>query len=138
MTDNKDLTLRFFKEVFDNRNLAAIDELCAETFVEHTPMPGQPEGRAGIRWFMESLTTAFPDLTATVEDILAEGDRVAIRNTMHGTHKGEFMGIPPTGKHIAIPGIDLVIVKNGKATDHWGYFDTAGLLQQLGAIPPMS
>jgi steroid delta-isomerase-like uncharacterized protein len=81
------------------------------------------------------LRSAFPDFKATIEDILADGDKVVIRMTWTGTHKDEFMGIPATGKRMSIGVIDIIRVANGKGTEHWGQMDAMGMMQQLGAIP---
>jgi predicted ester cyclase len=81
------------------------------------------------------LRSAFPDFKATIEDIVAEGDKVVVRQTFSGTHKGEFMGVPPTGKSISIGVIDIIRVDGGKFVEHWGQMDTTGMIQQLGAIP---
>ena len=85
---------------------------------------------------MMGFFTAFPDLHMKIEDQIAEGDMVASRLTVHGTHKGEFMGMPPTGKQITITGTDIVHIKDGKAVERWGNFDDLGMMQQLGVIPP--
>jgi steroid delta-isomerase-like uncharacterized protein len=78
---------------------------------------------------------AFPDLRATVEEIVEEGDRIAVRATFTGTHDGEFMGIPASGRTISIQAMDVVRVVDGRAAEHWGVTDVMGLMQQIGAIP---
>ena len=85
---------------------------------------------------MMGFFTAFPDMHVTIEDQIAEGDKVASRLTVSGTHKGDFMGMAPTGKQMMITGIDIVHIKDGKAVERWGNLDDLGLMQQLGAIPP--
>jgi predicted ester cyclase len=81
------------------------------------------------------LRSAFPDFHATIDDIIAEGDKVVLRQTWTGTHKGEFMGIPPTGKRVSFGVIDIIRVDGDKCVEHWGQMDNAGLMQQLGAVP---
>ena len=83
----------------------------------------------------QMLRSAFPDFKATIDDMLADGDRVATRMTWTGTHQGEFMGIPPTGKRISIQVIDFVRFADGRFAEHWGLMDNMGMMQQLGAIP---
>jgi len=83
------------------------------------------------------IRSAFPDLHATMEDIIAEEDKVAIRYSVRGTHRGEFMGMAPTGKHFTISGIEILRFAGGKAVEHWGVTDQLAMMQQLGALPPM-
>lgn len=136
--DAKDVVLAFYKEVFENKHFDVIEELCAPDIVEHTPMPGQPEsGLETARWIANTMTSAFSDISVTVDDVISEGDHAAVRNTFHGTHTGELMGIPPTGKRVSISNVDIIWSRNGKATDHWGYMDTMQLMVQLGVAPPM-
>lgn len=134
---NKAIMLRFYDEAFNGGNLAVIDQLVASDMVEHNPFPGQAQGIEGIKQVVTMLRTAFPDVKQTVDDMIAEGDKVVARITMTGTHKGAFMGIPPTGKKITVTGIDIVRFVNGKAVDHWGNEDDLGMMQQLGALPSM-
>jgi steroid delta-isomerase-like uncharacterized protein len=93
---------------------------------------------AGIgqaKLLMAVFTSAFPDLQLTTEDLVAEGEKVAIRNTWRGTHQGAFQGVPPTGKYVTFTGTDLFRVEGGKIAEQWADLDALGLLQQLGAIP---
>ena len=135
--ENKALIRRFTEEVINGKNLAVIDELMTPDYVEHEELPaGAAGGREAVKQFFGMLFNAFPDLQATVEDIVAEGDRVASRGTWRGTHRGEFMGIPPTGKTATFAVFDIVRMRDGKATDHWGVTDTMSLMQQLGVAAP--
>ena len=115
-----------------------IDELIADDFVEHEEFPGPEQGRDITRAFVTLFRSAFPDLTVTPEDIIVEGDKVVVRSTLSGTHRGEFMGIPPTGQKFDVQGIDILRVRDGKATEHWGVTDAMGMMQQLGVMegPP--
>jgi steroid delta-isomerase-like uncharacterized protein len=134
----KALNKRFNEEVFNQKNIATFEELVAEDMVDHEALPGFAEGREGVKQFLQMVWTAFPDLTATIEDEAVEADRVWSRTRMRGTHKGEFMGIPATGKPVDIESIDVVRVKDGRAVEHWGVTDMAGLMMQLGVLegPP--
>lgn len=136
--DNKALARRFFKEFWDQKNLAAADELMAANHVDHTPgSPPLPPGPEGFKQFGSVYFKAFPDLHLTIEDMVAEGDTVTTRWTTHATHTGELMGIPPTGKSITVTGITITRMAGGKAVETWTNFDMLGLLQQIGAIPAM-
>ncbi|MGH7449900.1 MAG: ester cyclase [bacterium] len=127
---------RFYDEVMNKGNMKVIDELVADSFVEHyTPNPKTPANKAGLTQTMTMFRTAFPDLQVTVEDIIAKGDKVWAYTTMRGTNKGEFMGMPATGKKIEVKGVDIVRFANGKAIEHWGLNDDLTMMQQLGMIP---
>jgi steroid delta-isomerase-like uncharacterized protein len=95
------------------------------------------QGYPAYKQFISMYFTAFPDLHITIEDMIAEGDTVVVRTTFHGTHKGDLMSIPPTGKQATTTGISIFRVANGKALEHWANSDDLGLLQQLGVIPAM-
>ena len=103
--------------------------------IDHSGMPGRPEGPEGVRWAARMFRTAFPDVRFTVEDQIADGDLLANRFTVRGTHQGEFMGIPPTGKQATVSGIDMIRVRDGKVVEHWVQMDQMGLMQQLGLMP---
>lgn len=110
-----------------------LDELIAPDLIDHNPTPDQAPGREGFKEWMTVATTAFPDLRGTVEDVIAEGDRVAARMTWHGTHGGEFMGLAPTGQHVSFVAFHLVRFSDGLAVEWWGTADLLGALRQLGA-----
>jgi predicted ester cyclase len=132
---NKASVRRFYDEVFNKKNRAAIDEFIAPNHVEHAAPPGTPGGLAGAKQTITMYLTAFPDLHFTVEDTIAEGDQVVVRLTARGTQQGAFMGIPPTGKQATVTAIDINRIVGGKSVEHWLEMDTLGLLQQLGVIP---
>ena len=133
---NKALFRQMVEEVFNRGNLSKADELLAPNFVEHEELPpGIPAGREGVKQLTSMLRSAFPDFKATIDDMIAEGDKVVMRQTWSGTHKGEFMGIPATGKRVSFGVIDIVRMDGGKCVEHWGQMDSMGLMQQLGAIP---
>ena len=137
MTDqNKDLARRFYDEVVSAGKVEAIDELCAQDFVDHEEgLPGTPDGIEGVRAFVGIMRGAFPDLKASVEDVLEDGDKLAVRVRFTGTHDGDFAGIPASGRKIDMVTIDIVRVVDGKAVEHWGVTDNMALMQQIGAVP---
>jgi predicted ester cyclase len=127
---------RIPEEIFNKGNLALADELFAANYTEHVPLaPGWPPGLAGFKQFVTVLRAAFPDFHLTVEDMIAEGDRVVGRVTARGTHRGEFMGIPATGKQATWTEIHIGRFAGGKLIEHWANLDQLGMLQQLGVIP---
>src|SRR5438874_9835054 len=132
---NKSSMRRFYDEVFNKKNGAAIDEFINPNQVDHAAPPGTPRGLQGAKQTINMYLTAFPDLHFTVEDMIAEGDKVVTRLTVRGTQQGIFMGIPPTGKHATVTAIDINRMADGKSVEHWLNMDTLGLLQQLGVIP---
>ncbi len=132
---NKVLVRRFYDEVFNRKNLAAIDDFLDPNIIEHALPPGLPSGSEGSRQFIGMYLTAFPDMHLTAEDIIAEGEKVVVRLTYRGTHRGELMGIPPTGKQVTVTGIQIVRVANGRIAENWINLDALGMLQQLGVIP---
>ena len=132
---NKASMRRFYDEVFNKKNGAAIDEFINPNQVDHAAPPGTPRGLMGAKQTITMYLTAFPDLHFTVEDIIAEGDKVVTRLTVHGTQQGEFMGIPPTGKQATTTAIDINRLVGGKSIEHWLQMDTLSLLQQLGVVP---
>jgi len=126
---------RFYDEVFNKKNRAAIDEFIEPNQVDHAAPPGTPGGLAGAKQTIGMYLTAFPDLHFTVEDMIAEGDKLVPRLTVRGTQQGAFMGIPPTGKHVTVTAIDISRMAGGKSVEHWIEMDTLGMMQQLGVIP---
>lgn len=113
-----------------------VDELYAPDFVDHNAQPGTPPGREGIKAGIAAFHQAFPDLTYTLEDLIAEGDRVVDRGIVTGTHLGPLFGMPPTGKRIRVEAIDIFRIANGKIAEWWHQEDDLGLFQQLGLMPP--
>ena len=133
---NKALVRQMVEEIFNRGNVSRIGEFVAPDFVEREELPpGIPRNREGVTQFLSIFRSAFPDFQATIDDIVAEGDKVVIRQTFSGTHKGEFMGIPPTGKSVSYGVIDIIRLADGKFVEHWGQMDTMGMMQQLGAVP---
>ena len=137
--DNKTLMRRFYEEVMNQKNLAAIDDFLAPTFVNHSALQlGMLGGGIEeVKQYVSMILTTFPDLYYTVEDMIAEGDKVVARLTVSGTQQGAFLGIPSTGKHATITDIEIFRIANGKAVENWVQADFLGLLQQLGVVPAM-
>jgi steroid delta-isomerase-like uncharacterized protein len=140
--ENKALILRWFEED-KKRNLAGILELYAPDYVIHGgEVYGLPPtftpGVEGLKQLFTTVWTAFPDEQAVVEDLIAEGDKVVSRFTFRGTHQGEFMGIPPTGKVVTVTGIYISRCAGGKVVEDWRQVDDLGWMQQLGVIPQMA
>jgi steroid delta-isomerase-like uncharacterized protein len=136
--DNKALARRFYEEGWNKGNLAIFDELLAPNHVLHDP--GFPEPVHGLEAFKQYYTTystAFPGNQITVEAYIAEGDTVVSRWTARGSHKGDLMGIPPTGKQVTVAGITINRIANGKIAEDWSNYDMLGMLQQLGVVPTM-
>ena len=134
--DNKTIARRLYEECFNKGNLGLVDEIVSESFVSSTPNPGGlPPNREGFKQTVTLLRSGFPDLAMTVDDMVVEGDMVAVRVTARGTHKNEFMGIPPTGKQVTMTGMDFMRFENGKVVERWGAWDQLGMMQQLGVIP---
>jgi steroid delta-isomerase-like uncharacterized protein len=133
--DNEALIRRFVDEVQSGGNIDLVDEICSPGFVNHSAPPGIPADREGIKIVAAMFRRAFPDSYFTVEDMVAEGDKVATRKTFHGTHGGEFMGIPPSGRSVSMGLIDIVRISDGRVVEHWSMGDTLGMMQQLGVIP---
>ncbi len=133
---NKDLVRRSIEQVWKDGNLRAVDEFYANNYVDHTPAPGFQPNREGVQETTELYHRAFPDLDLMIDELVAEGDKVVARFTVHGTHKGDLQGIPPTGKHVRINGIAIQRVQGGKIIESWEITDQLSLLQQLGMTQP--
>jgi steroid delta-isomerase-like uncharacterized protein len=134
---NKALVRRFYEEVFNGRNVDAIDDICARDFVDHNAMPGQEPGTQGLKQMFGLYLRAFPDMQATVEEIVAERDLVVTRFTVEATHKGELFGAPPTGKRMRSHGIDMLRIRNDKVAEAWHQGDDVVVLMQLGVKLPL-
>ena len=136
--DNKALVRRAYEEIFDQGNLAVVDELISPDYIEHDPNFPQPvRGPEGLKQYFMVFRTAFPDTHVTIEDMVAEGDTIAVRHTYRGTHKGDLMGMPPTGKQVTVTGIVIHRIANGKFVESWVNADNLGLMQQLSVVPSM-
>lgn len=127
--ENKELVRRFMEGPL---NLEAVDQFVAPDMIDHSR---RGSGRDGVRQELQRFATAFPDWFATIEDLIAEGDKVVMRGVASGTHRGVFMGIPPTGRRVTVPGIHIMRIVDGKIVEHWAQADFLGMMQQLGVIP---
>jgi steroid delta-isomerase-like uncharacterized protein len=133
--DHADSARRFY-ELINSGDLDGFGALLAEDFVEHDEIPGLPPTKAGVLKFFRMYLAAFPDLRMEPQDILPSGDKVAIRVRVTGTHEGEFMGMPATGRGIDLELIDITLFgDDGLAREHWGVVDVMTMMQQLGAVP---
>lgn len=132
---SKELQQRFIDEYQTKGDVAVAEEVLADDFVDRTPFGPIPGTKEGVIQLFTMLRSAFPDLWAEVHDMLVDGDKVVTRKTFHGTHQGDFMGIPPTGNQVAWDVIDIVRQRDGKLVEHWNVVDAYGLMAQLGAIP---
>ena len=133
--ENKAVIRRWI-EAYNERDLEAEADVLAPGLVVHvSATPGPLEGLEAWRQFSGSFAEAFPDLRLTVQDIAAEGDTVAARVAFRGTHRGEFQGIPPTGKEVAFSSMEFNRLVGGKVEEHWVEVNLFGLMQQLGVIP---
>lgn len=130
--ENKVCVRRLYEEVFNKKNVAAIDDFFTPTIIDHSLPPGAPGGIEGVRLTISMFLGAFPDLNLTLEDLIAERDQVVAHWTLRGTHQGASLGLPPTGKQVTMPGISIVRLDSGKAVETWVVFDQLGMLQQLG------
>lgn len=132
--ENKIIVRRFFELGPSSGDMDAANALLAPNFALHTPLPSVP-GVKGIDDVVTACRAAFEHLNVTVEDVVAEGDKVAARFIARGIHKGEFMGLPPTEKPITMTGIEIFRIENGKIAELWGEANILGLMQQLGIFP---
>lgn len=136
MAGGSGLIERFYREVMEGGNLDLVDELGSENYTEHEePMPGQPSGLEGIKYYVNTFRSAFPDIKAkAIEPTIVDGDLEAARVVLTGTHQGELMGTAPTGNTVEFSGIDIIRVQDAKVAEHWGATDMLKLLQQIGAV----
>ena len=134
--ENKDISRRADEELFNRGNLSIADELFASNFVYHDPVSHEEwRGPESVKSYATMLRVAFPDLHQTIEEQIAEGDKVAYRWTARGTHQGEFMGIAPTGNRVEMTGISIARLIDGKLEEIWENYDALGMMQQLGIVP---
>ena len=134
--DNKSIGRRFFEVMLAQANWAVAEEIMTPDVVMHHPSSPVPvNGREAVVGFLGAFRAGFPDLKMVAEDIIGEGDKVAIRWHAHGTHTADLFGIPPTGKTMDVNGISIVQLVNGKIVEDWVAEDSLGLMKQLGVIP---
>lgn len=133
---NRTVARRFVAEVFNAGNERAYDELVADDYLNHNPpIPGLPGTKAGFLQAVLTTRQAFPDVQVSIEDMIAEGDRVMFRDTARATHQGEFQGIAATGRALSWTEMHFFRIRDGRIAEHWANFDQLGILVQMGAIP---
>ena len=128
---------RLCRDVFGSGDLPAIDEVVAESYVNHNAPPGMPPGREGLRGVVSMVRGAMPDFSYTIEDEVAVGDTVVVRVTASGTHSGPLLGLPPTGRTATWSEAHFFRCSEGVAVEHWGVRDDLAMLQQLGVVPAL-
>jgi steroid delta-isomerase-like uncharacterized protein len=136
-TEENKAVLRRHGEAFNTGDLAVADETMAPNYVYHGSGGMEFKGPEGFKQIITMMRTAFPDLQVTVDDMVAEGDKVAHRLILRGTHKGELMGIAPTGKQVTISAVTISRFVGGKEVEAWSNLDQLGMMQQMGVAPPM-
>src|SRR5947207_12425136 len=129
--ENKKIVWRY-QEIYNSNNLEALSEVVSNDLLTPKIMPGIPTGIEGAKAAHRIMLAGFPDYQTIIDDLFAEGDKVAARITMTGTQTGSFMGIPPAGKHVSFTGMYIARIADGKIVEHWGEEDGVSLLQQLG------
>ncbi len=129
---NKSTYRAFIQQVFNEGRLDALDEFLAPSYVIRDAPPETPPGAEGVKSVVAMFRGAFPDLEITLDDVIAEGDTVAARSTLRGTHRGSLFGIAPTGKSVSITSLTMVRIVNGRLVESWIKNDTASLMNQLG------
>jgi steroid delta-isomerase-like uncharacterized protein len=136
---NREKTKQFYEQVMNAHNTAAIDSFCTTDFVDHNPDPGHSgKGIEDLKKSLADMMAAFPDFKADVKFTVASGDTVVTYVTMSGTNSGPFAGMPASNKQFSMDGMDMIIIKDGKATDRYGFFDSMKMMQDLGMMggPP--
>ena len=129
-------TMRRVYELISTGDIDGFGEHLADDFVEHEELPGLEPSKEGVKQLFRMYRAAFPDLRMEAEDVLASGDKVVARARATGTHQGDFMGMPPTGRRVDVQLIDIIrFGDDGRAVEHWGVLDALSMMQQLGAIP---
>jgi steroid delta-isomerase-like uncharacterized protein len=135
LEDNKAIIRGYVEAVWNQQQVDRADEFMAPDFLDHASLPGQAPGLEGWKKKWAMYLAGIPDLRVTIEELVAEGDKVGVRRTYEGTHQGELLGVPPTGNHVQIGGISIFRLAGGKIAESWEQVDLLALMQQLGALP---
>ena len=135
---NKGLVRRLFEEAINKGNFSVVDEILSTDYVHREPTVGERRGRAGYRELVTMYRNAFPDVKVTIEEQIAEGDKVVTRWTSTGTHRGELFGTAPTGKRMVVQGVFVTRIANGKVVEDTVVYDALGMLRQLGVVPAVA
>lgn len=132
--ENRAVIRRAYEELWNERNVDVVDELVAEDFLNHAAPPGRQRGRQGLKDVVRMFEGAFPDFRYEVEDVISEGEKIAVRDAFTGTHQGDFMGIPATGNRVTMEAIHIYRFNEGRLAEHWVARDDLGMMRQLGVI----
>jgi steroid delta-isomerase-like uncharacterized protein len=135
LEDNKAIIRGYVEAVWNQQQVDRADEFMAPDFLDHASLPGQAPGLEGWKKKWAMYLAGIPDLRVTIEELVAEGDKVGVRRTYEGTHQGELLGVPPTGNHVQVGGISIFRLAGGKIAESWEQVDLLALMQQLGALP---
>lgn len=133
---NKEIVRRVYRDLFDANNISVVDELFAPDVIIHDPITGDCQGIEAYRQLANVFLTGFPQEQTELSIFVAEGNYVAVLHTHHATNTGSFLGMPPTGKTVSVPGLELYCIENGLITEFWRHDDDAGLMRQLGLLSP--
>jgi len=133
---NKEVIRAFIEHVLNQGRFDRMNDLVLENFIELDPLPGQQQGREGLKAVLMQFRSAFPDIRWRIDEMVSEGEKVVTRFTWTGTHRDTFLGIPATGRQVEVKGVVIDRLETGKMADSRILMDTLGLLQQLGALPP--
>lgn len=133
--DNKAMMRQAYQEIFEKRDMDAVEDFIAADCIEHDPAAGGRSGPEAVKYFVEVFSTAFPDFSVKVDDMIFEGDKGMTRLTFTGTHQGDFFGAPGSGRRFSVGGVDIFRFANGKIAEHWGYFEEMSMMRQLGLAP---
>jgi steroid delta-isomerase-like uncharacterized protein len=132
--ENRAVIRRAYEELWNKRNVDVVDEMVAEDFLNHAAPAGRQRGRQGLKDVVRMFAVAFPDFRYEVEDVISEGDKIAVRDVFIGTHQGDFMGVPATGNHVTMEAIHIYRFSAGRLAEHWVARDDLGMMRQLGAL----
>jgi steroid delta-isomerase-like uncharacterized protein len=135
MQSTPSIIQKIFERAFNEGDLTVVDEFLSPDHLAHSTFGGAPNGLQGFKWLIAMFRSAFPDLKCNVEDEIREGDKFSAHWTMRGTHKGLFLGNPPTGRTVEVQGMIFARTENGRMVEDWILIDQLGILQQLGLIP---
>jgi predicted ester cyclase len=131
---NRSVVRRYYEEVLNGGNVGLLDELAVFDYDEHSPFPGQPNGLEGLKARVGAILAAFRPVF-TLHEVICEDDTAVVYWTNSGTHQGDFMGIPPTGRTVSISGVDVHRLRGGRLAEHWHVIEELQMLQQLAVIP---
>jgi steroid delta-isomerase-like uncharacterized protein len=128
--------VRYYEEIWNQGRLEVCDELIAPDYVNHSaPLPDLPPGPEGVKQIVTAIRRAFPDLHYTIEDMVLGGEKAALRTTMRGTHRGDFLGVAPTGRQVEVQEFQIEHFRDGRIVAHWHLIDDLGLRRRLGLLP---